>query len=1102
MKRIIRAGLVVLLVPLLVVAQDEATQEPDFDEATFSGLEFRGIGPALTAGRIADIVIDQTDPSTWYVGVGSGGIWKTENGGTTWTPIFDNEDTYTIGAITIDPNDRNTIWVGTGENVSGRHVAYGNGVYRSRDAGKTWENMGLTDSEHIGMIRIDPRDSNVIYVASQGPLWSAGGDRGLYRSTDGGQTWDKILGDGLGNTEIDDQYTGVSEVHLDPRNPDVMYAVSWQRFRNVAVLLDGGPGTGIHKSTDGGFTWRELIEGLPEENMGKIGFAISPQNPDVVYATIELANRTGGFFRSEDGGESWEKRNDYLSGATGPHYYQEIFASPHKFDRVYQMDQRMHVTENGGTDFVTTDPNKKHVDHHGMAFHPTDEDYLLVGNDGGVYESLNLGETWRFMGNMPITQFYKVAVDYDEPFYNVYGGTQDNNSFGGPSRTNNVIGIRNEDWYLTLWADGHQSAADPTNPNIIYANWQQGNLTRYDRATGESVYIKPQPAAAEEAERVNWDAPILISPHNAERLYHATYRVWQSDDRGDSWQAISGDLTRNEERTQQALMGRTWSFDSPWDLWAMSQYNTITSLSESPLVAGLLYAGTDDGFIQISEDGGDNWRRVDNLPGVPDNFFVNDIKADLHDADTVYVVVDDHKSGDFAPYILKSENRGRSWRSISANLPERDVLWRVVQDHVNPSLLFVGTETGIFFTVDGGRQWTRLAGGLPTIAFRDLVIQTRENDLVGASFGRSFFILDDYSPLRSVTEEMLQNESVLFPVRRAHWYVQRRPLACTKPGCVSSQGHSYFVAPNPPFGATFTYYLPEQLRSMKEQRQEAEKARIAKNESVDFPDWDRIGEEEREDAPAIVFTVSDTAGNVIRHVEGPVEAGFHRVAWDLRYPPVDPWKPEEERSSYEHPTGVLVAPGTYRVTMYQRVDGVLMNLKQSEQFELVSIREPTLPGTSQDERIAFLRQVDEMTRAVSGTLNSIDEVRTQLDTIKVTLASSTADMALYARANSIQQRITQLRDRLTTSTTRNQFSDPGLMPVSDRLAYAIYDHNNNAYGPTQTQRETFAIARDAYAEIGSALTSLVDGEYQSLKRDLDAAGVPWTPGRGVLTPNQ
>jgi len=1100
MKRITSLSLISLVLPLLAFAQDEDS-EPGFNETTFSGLEMRSIGPAMMAGRISDIAIDPTDPSTWYVGVGSGGIWKTENGGTTWSTLFDKQDSYSIGCITLDPNNARTIWVGSGENVSGRHVAYGSGVFRSRDGGTTWENMGLTSSEHIGMIRVDPRDSNVIYVAAQGPLWSAGGERGLYKSTDGGSSWNKILGDGLGNTEIDDQYTGVSEVHLDPRNPDVIYAVSWQKFRNVAVLLDGGPGSGIHKSTDGGATWRELAEGLPKEDMGKVGFAISPQEPDVVYATIELAHREGGFYRSENGGESWEKMNDYLSGGTGPHYYQEIFADPHQFDRIYQMDVRLHVTHDGGNNFETLRSETKHVDHHALAFHPYDKDYLLVGNDGGVYESLDRGDTWRYMANMPVTQFYKVAVDYDEPFYNVYGGTQDNSSLGGPHRTDNNVGIRNSDWYLTLGADGHQSAADPTNPNIIYANWQEGNLTRYDRATGESVYIRPQPGAGEVEERFNWDAPILISTHNPETLYFASYRVWRSDNRGDSWRAISGDLTRNQDRTKLALMGRLWSADSNWDLGAMSQYNTITSLSESPVVAGLIYAGTDDGLIQVSEDGGTNWRTTDSLPGVPDNFFVNDIKADLHDADTVYVVVDDHKSGDFSPYVLKSENRGRSWRSIASNLPDRHVLWRLVQDHVNPGLLFLGTEYGVFFSVDGGGGWTKLSGGTPNIAFRDLAIQQRENDLVGATFGRSFYVLDDYSPLRDVNADMLQEGSVLFPVRRTHWYVPKRPHSCATPGCVDSQGDAYFVSPNPPFGAVFTYYLAEGRKNLKDQRTEAEKDLIAENADVVFPDWDRLDEEALEDEPAIVFVVSDPDGNVIRHIEAPAEAGFQRIAWNLRYPVVDPWVPEAERDENSNAAGVLVTPGTYSVSMYQRIDGEMMDLNQNQTFEVVSIREPTLQGSSQQQRVLFSQQVDEMRRAVNGTLKSIDEVLTQLGAIEDTLQHSTADMALYAQANSLEKRIIAQRDRLRGNRTSGEYSVSGPMPITARLSHAAYNPNTNAYGPTETQRDSLSMARDVYAEVSGALSQLIDREYGALLEALDAASVPWTPGRGVITPN-
>jgi len=1095
MKRLSFCAVLLVLGPSLLFAAEEESPDPGFNEPTFSGLEFRSIGPAFTAGRIADIVIDPRNQSTWYVGVGSGGVWKTRNRGTTWEPIFDDEGSYSIGCVTIDPNNPNTIWVGTGENVSGRHAGYGDGVYRSRDGGQNWEKMGLEGSERIGMIRIDPRDSNTIFVAAQGPLWSGGGERGLFKSTDGGKSWRKVLGDGLGNTEIDDQYTGVSEVHMDPRNPDVMYAVSWQRIRNVAVLMDGGPGTGIHKSEDGGETWRELTEGLPEENLGKTGLAISPQDPDVVYATIELANREGGFWRSADGGETWEKRNEYLSSGTGPHYYQELFASPHQFDRVYQMDVQMHVTEDGGETFTNLEHETKHSDHHAMAFDPEDENYLLVGVDGGIYESYDLGESWRFVNNMPITQYYKVAVDYDEPFYNVYGGTQDNNSHGGPSRTDNNVGIRNSDWFITLFGDGHQSAVDPDNPDIVYAQWQQGNLTRFDRKTGESVYIKPQAAAGDPPERYNWDSPILISPHKSSTLYFGTQRVWKSDDYGDSWVAISGDLTRNEERTRQPLMGRTWSFDSPWDLYAMSSFNTITSLSESPLVDGLVYVGTDDGIIQVTEDNGQNWRRIDKLPGVPSRFFVNDIKADLHNPDAVYVVVDDHKSGDFSPYVLKSENRGKSWKSIAGNLPERHVLWRIVQDHEKPGLMFVGTEFGVFFTVNGGGEWTKLKGGAPNIPFRDLVIQTRENDLVGATFGRSFYVLDDYSPLRDVDAGMLKNESVLFPVRKTHWYVPRRPLGCSEAGCAGSQGDGYFIAPNPAFGATFTYYLPEMIQTSQEARREAEKEREKENQDVEFASWDTVLEEQREDEPAIVFTVTNRNGSVVRQIEGPVEAGFHRVSWDLRYPALEAWAPEEER--WFEPAGVLVVPGTFSVSMHKRVDGVLSDLGQRQSFDVVSIREPTLPGSTQEQRVVFETQIDELVRASDGTVKAIDEIVLEIDAVKEVLERSTADASLYEIANAIQQGLTIERDRLYGNETRSNFKDLDEVPLSERIMHARFMPGTNAYGPTPEQRESLQIGRELYDDVRQQLTELVDVGYKGLKDALDEARVPWTPGRGI-----
>ncbi len=1084
-------------IPTLAVAaegNDSEKVEPGFNEQTFKGLELRSIGPAFMSGRIADIAIHPGNRHTWYVGVGSGGIWKTNNGGTSWEPIFDDQGSYSIGCVTIDPNRPETIWVGTGENVSGRHVGYGDGIYKSLDGGGSWKKMGLKNSEHIGMIRVDPRDSNVVFAAVQGPLWSAGGDRGLFKTIDGGETWEKVLGGG--------DYTGVNEVHMDPRNPDILYAVTWQHLRNVAALMDGGPETGIHKSADGGATWRELTEGLPKEDMGKLGMAVSPIDPDVVYAGIELARRTGGFYRSEDGGETWEKRSDYVAGGTGPHYYQEVFASPHKLDLLYHMDVRLHISEDGGKNFTKTMRGNKHSDHHALAFVSDDPDYLLVGTDGGLYESFDKGETWRYVSNLPVTQYYKVSVDYDEPFYNVYGGTQDNNTQGGPSRTDNLHGIRNSDWHVILGGDGHQPAADPTNPDIVYAEWQQGNLTRYDRRTGESVYIQPQPEKGEDMERYNWDAPILISPHQSSRLYFASQRVWRSDDRGDSWTAISSDLSRGLDRLTLSMMGRKWSYDAPWDLLAMSKFGTVTSLAESPLVEGLIYGGTDDGLIQISEDGGGSWRQIDSLPGVPDFFFVNDIKADLFDADTVYISVDNHKAGDFKPYVLKSNNRGRTWRSIAGDLPDRHLVWRLAQDHVKSDLLFLGTEFGVFFTVEGGGKWVKLTGGTPNIPYRDLAIQKRENDLVGATFGRGFYVLDDYSPLREVTQSLLQEGTVLFPVRTTRWYVPRRPLGCDRDNCVSSHGDSMFTTPNPSFGAVFTYYLAEEIRSKKDQRREREKPLEKEGKDTPFPGWDVVMEEALEDAPAMILTVRDSEGDIVRHVEGPVKAGFHRVAWDLRYPETDPWKPEDPTDEpYIAPAGVLAAPGTYTVSFGKRVDGKLVDLDQIRTFEVKSIREPTLTRSSQDDRVVFARRVDELKRAAAGSVSAIDELVQATVAMKSALVRSTADASLYDEANSIGQQAGRLKDRLTTNEERQKLGDYGPVTIKHRVDVAGFGARRQVYGPTVTQERSLAIAEEEFKEISTTLDRLIDQDFAALKDKLDAAGVPWTPGRGVPIAN-
>ena len=1085
-------AIVILTGPMSLLRAADEPADPGLNEDTFAGLKLRSLGPAFMSGRISDIAVDPQDRRTRYVGAGSGGIFKTVNAGTTWTPIFEDESAYSIGCITIDPSNSNTIWVGTGENVSGRHVGFGDGIYRSLDGGTTWTNMGLAKSEHIGMIRIDPRDSNILYVAVQGPLWSGGGDRGLYKTDDGGQTWSKILGGG--------EYTGVGEVHMDPRNPDVLYANTWQRLRSVAGLMDGGPETAIHKSTDAGVTWKKLSEGLPEEYMGKIGLAISPQKPDVIYAQIELAQRSGGFWRSEDGGESWEKRSDYMPGGTGPHYYQEIFASPHQFDVVYQMDVYLHYTVDGGKNFIKSEYNKKHVDHHALVFDPDDPDYLLVGNDGGIYESFDKGENWRFSSNLPITQYYKVAVDYDEPFYNVYGGTQDNNSQGGPSRTDNNVGIRNSDWFVTLGGDGHQSAADPTNPDIVYAQWQQGNLARFDRRTGESVSIKPQPARGEPTERFNWDSPILISPHDPARLYFASQRVWRSDDRGDSWRAISGDLSRNIDRFKEALMGRQWSFDSPWDLYAMSKFSTITSLAESPLVEGLLYAGTDDGVVQVTEDGGANWRQIAKPRDLPDNFFVNDLKADLFDPDTVYLVADNHKAGDFRPLILKSADRGRSWKPMHGDLPERHITWRLVQDHVNSNLFFAGTEFGLFFSIDGGKRWTKLSGGVPNIPFRDIVIQSRENDLVGATFGRGFYVFDDYTPLRTVTEKQLKSVATLFKPRAAPWYMPRKPLGCNKDGCVASHGAQFYRAENPPFGAIFTYYLPEEIRSRKDQRREQEKSIEKVGGNTPSPGWDALSAEENEDPPSVVLTVRDSDNNVVRHIAGPVEAGFQRVAWNLRYPDGGPWDDGSERSEFDPlPVGVMVAPGQYTVTLAIRIDGKPTIIGDPQSFDVVSIRrDPVLAGSAQDERVRFARERKALARKSAGDVETIEELLAALSAVKEVLLRTTGSASLYERTNALGKQFTRLRETLAGNEQREIANDPGPVSIMQRLGSISMADRATLYGPTATQRQNLEIAADEHQAVSAELTRLITADLARLKADLDLAGTPWAPGLGIL----
>lgn len=1066
-----------------IAQSDDAKDEGAEASKTFDAFKLRNIGPAFMSGRIADIAIVQDDPATWYVAVGSGGVWKTENAGTTWTSLFDGQGSYSIGSLGLDPSDPSRIWVGTGENHGGRHLGYGDGIYLSEDGGKTWKKKGLEGTERIGNIIVHPEDSNTVWVAAQGPLWSPGGERGVYKTTDGGETWENVLSSG--------EYTGAGDLIIDPRNPDRLYVAMWQRHRTVAAYLGGGPETGLWRSEDGGENWTELKTGLPKGNKGKIGLTISPMQPDVVYAAIELDRRTGGVFRSTDRGSSWTKMSDQVSGGTGPHYYQELYASPHYFDRIYLVSNTSQISNDGGKTWSNLNNELKHVDDHAIAFRPDDPEYIMFGSDGGIYESYDHTKTWRFINNLPITQFYKVAVDDAEPFYFVYGGTQDNNSQGGPSRTDNRHGIRNDDWFITLFADGHQSATEPGNPNIMYAQWQQGNLARVDRITGEIVHIQPQPAPGDPIPRFNWDAPILVSAHQPTRIYHASQRLWRSDDRGDTWRAISPDLTRDEDRLRLPIQGRQWSWDAGWDLLAMSQYNTIANIGESPLNENLLYVGTDDGLIQVTEDGGANWRRIEvgSLPGVPDTAYVNDIRADLFDENTVYVALDNHKYGDFAPYLLKSTDRGRSWTSIKSNIPDRHLVWRIVQDHKNPNLLFTATEFALFFSLDGGEKWIKMTGDAPTIAFRDVTIQRREDDLVAASFGRGFFIVDDISPLRSLTEESLEQEAMLFPGRKAWWYIEQHPLAFSPGG---SQGHGYYRAPNPAFGANFTYYLAEDIQSLKDIRQEREKPLIKEGADTPFPGFESITRELEEVAPAIWLTVRDADGNVVRRIKGSAKKGFHRVNWDLRYPDTSVARPGPANGN--QPSSFLASPGEYTVSLSKRVRGQTTELVGPQPFTVEPLRAGALPP--QPDAAEFWAEIAAFDRAVTATSTTIGQLDQKLTALAVAVERTPGGdpTALDNRLQSIRDEVNALNAALNGNRARNELAERTQRNVRSRLGVVMTGLGGSTYGPTQTHRDQFAYAKADFDNIRARAKTLVEATIPAFEAELIAAGAPWVPG--------
>ena len=1073
MKKILKITLSLIFVFSMTNSFSQKNKKDVKNESSlYSGLKFRSVGPAFMSGRIADIAINPDNENEWYVAVGSGGVWKTVNAGTTWQPLTDNQSFYSTGSITIDPNNTNTIWLGTGENVGGRHVGVGKGVFLSLDGGKTWKNKGLNKSEHISKIIVNKKNSNNVFVASQGPLWSSGGDRGLYKSIDGGESWSLVLSV--------NKWTGVTDVVVDPRDENIMYAATWQRHRNVAAYMGGGPGTKLFKSTDGGDSWRQLKTGLPTGKLGKIGLAISEINPDVLYAAIELERRKGAVYRTSNGGESWKKMSDTVSGATGPHYYQELVASPHHFDKIYLMDVRVQVSDDGGKTFYRMNEGNKHSDNHSMTFKKNDPNYLLVGTDGGIYESFDDTKSWKYVNNLPLTQFYKLAVDDSYPFYNIYGGTQDNNTQGGPSRTFRSNGIANSDWFVLLGGDGHQPATEPGNPNIVYAQSQQGNLHRVDRTTGEAVFIKPYSGLNEDFERFNWDSPILVSSHNPKRLYFGSQRVWKSDDRGDSWTPISKDLTKNQERLELPIMGKQQSWDSAWDVYAMSTYNTITSLSESILDQNILYAGTDDGLIHSTKDGGSSWTSitVDKLPGVPDSSFVNDIKADLHNDQVAYVALDNHKFGDYSPYLYKTSNGGKSWKPIINGLPEDTFVWRIVQDHIDPNLLFLASEYGLYFSNNQGEKWIKFSTGLPTISVRDLVIQKRENDLVLATFGRGFYVLDDFSSLRKLNTSN-SNEVILFDVKEA---LQYNPIRSG----TSSQGSSYYTSKNPPYGAIFSYNLPDSYKSLKSLRSKREKELDKLNKDIPFVGWDELDKEINETKSKIILEIRDDNGDLVDRINGSTKKGINRVSWNLS----KPLPTILDSNSRWSRSSLTVKPGKYSVHLLELVQGGVNELTKSKTFDVKRIRENVLKNPLNSKIDKFILELNKFEIEYSVMISNYIKSKKKQSSFNNTLRFiKNIDSDLLNKLNELNDQMNLIDVLLYGSKSKKEIMEKDITLVSERISIAKRGFYGNSYGPTKQHMDSFGIAKDQWDSILPRVEKFIKA-VGVLSNDLEQLGAP------------
>ncbi|MBA2708373.1 MAG: glycosyl hydrolase [Gemmatimonadaceae bacterium] len=1021
-----------------------------------SEFAWRPIGPAVTSGRVVDLAVAEGPESSvgdrlgrlMYAAAASGGVWKSINAGTTWEPVFDRQSTSSIGDIALAPTNPEIVWVGTGESNNQRSSSWGDGVYKSENGGRTWQNMGLRTSQHIGRIIVHPSNANVVFVAAVGPLWTSGGERGLFKTTDGGKTWRNVL-------RIN-EHTGVTDVIMDPTEPNTIYAASFQRQRKAYSFVGGGPGSAIHKSIDGGESWTKLTEGLPTGDIGRIGLDVSRSQPRTVYATMET--KQADIYRSDDYGASWRKTG---TGSSFPWYMGQIRVDPRNADRIYFLGVPLQASDDGGKTMKNI-MTSTHVDHHALWIDPTDPNHFVLGNDGGVYITHDRGETADFVSNLPIAQYYAIGLDMRTPFYYVYGGLQDNNSLAGPSQTRNRQGITNHDWYFTVGGDGFYSAVDPTDPNVVYSEYQNGGIVRYDVKTGEQKSIKPQPKFGQQDLRWNWSAPLLISPHDHKTLYFGANYLFRSPSRGDSWETLGPDLTRQVDRDKLPLMGKLWTKDAVARHQGVADYGNISTIDESPIRKGLLYVGTDDGLVQVSRDGGATWTRIQKFPGVPDQTYVSRVVASAHSEGTVYVTLDGHRSNDFKAYAFRSTDYGKTWASIAGNLPPNSSL-QVIREHTRAAgLLFVGNEIGAYYSSNAGRTWSRLQYNLPTVPVHDIQIHPRDNDLVIGTHGRGIYIIDDITPLERLAEAERSAMVHLFPVKSTTLFNYNGSIPGGARGA-TSWGERSFSAPNPPFGSTITYYVKDSLPKGR----------------------------------TLSLAVFDSTGKRVRELTVNSKQGLHRSTWDLRMaaPYSLPRAPADKQ-----PNGAFVLPGRYTARL--SVSAPAGGSATSMETALVVNPDPLIPLSPAEYRELHLTRirVGEQQGRVQAAVRSAEALKEQTTEVKTALRTGSGSDSLTKQTDSLEKEVDDLllnirgRQGPAANDVDDKKFDPSIQQRVNQVAGEIGDVTSPA---TQIQRETLDLAMQDLGKELARLNALLATRVPALNRALDAAGVPWTTGRAI-----